>query len=250
MKIRIYSDLHLEFLKREPELDLPPVDLVVLAGDIHTSSKGVEWAKRTFPRQPVVYVLGNHEYYHGSIAWALAEARMEAGNSNVHVLERQALELPHLTVLGCTLWTDFLFNGRDEENTSKAFAKRHMNDFSEIQHNGHSLHPDEAQELSRESYRWLDQEIRDAIKPVIVVTHHGPSDVARNPNIDVDEYTPAYVSRYDALLRPPVKLWVTGHTHHCNDIVHNGVRMITHQKGYPKYPVPEFDWDTVFDVSI
>lgn len=148
------------------------------------------------------------------------------------------------------LWTDFMFNGPAEENACKAFAMSSMNDYNSIQHQGQALHPDETQRISRACFRWLNRKIREATKPVIVVTHHGPSELTRNPNIDVDEYTPAYVSRYEALLRPPVKLWVTGHTHHCADITHNGVRLITHQKGYPMHPVPEFDWNTVFNVDV
>lgn len=250
MKIRIYSDLHLEFLKQEQYPDFAPVDLVILAGDIHTCSKGVEWARRAFPDQQVVYVMGNHEYYGGSLEWNLADAKMEAANSNVHILEQEALELPDVTILGCTLWTDFLFNGADDENLCKSFSKRYMNDYRSIRYRGERLHPDDTQRISRACFAWLDQKIREATKPLIVVTHHGPSELQRNPDIAVDEYTPAYVSHYEALLRPPVKLWVTGHTHHCADIVHNGIRLITHQKGYPQSPVPEFDWDAVFDVSI
>lgn len=250
MKVRIYSDLHLEFLKNEPYPDLAPADLVVLAGDIHTGSQGVEWARRAFPDQPVIYVMGNHEYYDGSLEWNLTAAKMEAENSNVHLLEQEALELPGLTVLGCTLWTDFLFNGPEDENFCKSVAKRFMNDYRTIQYRGKPLHPDDIQKISRTSYMWLDRQIRESTQPLIVVTHHGPSGLMLNPDEAVDEFTPCYVSHYETLIRPPVKLWITGHTHHCNDITHNGVRLITHQKGYPMRPVPEFDWDAIFDVEI
>jgi 3',5'-cyclic AMP phosphodiesterase CpdA len=58
MRIRIFSDLHLEATPFDP----PPVpaDVVVLAGDIHNGPAGIEWARRAFT-QPVVYVAGNHE---------------------------------------------------------------------------------------------------------------------------------------------------------------------------------------------
>ena len=61
MKLRILSDLHVEFEDFEP----PPVDadVVVLAGDIHVRHHGVDWARERFPGVPVLYVLGNHEYY-------------------------------------------------------------------------------------------------------------------------------------------------------------------------------------------
>jgi predicted phosphodiesterase len=61
MRLHILSDLHVEF-----EAFVPPStssDVVILAGDIHVGNRGVDWAKATFPNQPVIYILGNHEYY-------------------------------------------------------------------------------------------------------------------------------------------------------------------------------------------
>jgi hypothetical protein len=61
MKVRILSDLHLEFQDwKPPKVD---ADVVVLAGDIHVGARGVDWARRSFPLSPVVYVPGNHEFY-------------------------------------------------------------------------------------------------------------------------------------------------------------------------------------------
>ena len=61
MKIRVLSDLHLEFEDWAP----PAVqaDVVVLAGDIHGGTKGLAWAREEFPHTPIVYVPGNHEYF-------------------------------------------------------------------------------------------------------------------------------------------------------------------------------------------
>jgi predicted phosphodiesterase len=61
VKIRILSDLHLEFA----DISLPKVeaDVVILAGDIDVEGNGLEWALNTFSDLPVLYVLGNHEYY-------------------------------------------------------------------------------------------------------------------------------------------------------------------------------------------
>lgn len=60
MRICVLSDLHLEFEHFEPaELD---IDLVVLAGDIHTRERGIRWANEVFSTE-VLYVLGNHEFY-------------------------------------------------------------------------------------------------------------------------------------------------------------------------------------------
>ena len=60
MRIRIFSDLHLEFFAFEP-VDVP-ADVVVLAGDIQNGHYGLGWARKTFPDTAIVYVMGNHEF--------------------------------------------------------------------------------------------------------------------------------------------------------------------------------------------
>ncbi|HEY6239973.1 MAG TPA: metallophosphoesterase, partial [Burkholderiales bacterium] len=62
MRIRIYSDLHLERAPFAPPAD--DADLVVLAGDIGNGAAGIDWARETFDK-PVLYLAGNHEYYEG-----------------------------------------------------------------------------------------------------------------------------------------------------------------------------------------
>lgn len=64
MKIRVLSDLHLEFHDWTPPQS--DADIIVLAGDIHVGVHGIEWARRSFPLLPVTYVPGNHEFYGGN----------------------------------------------------------------------------------------------------------------------------------------------------------------------------------------
>ncbi len=42
------------------EYDFSNCDILVLAGDIHTGTKGVEWIKERVRNIPVLYVMGNH----------------------------------------------------------------------------------------------------------------------------------------------------------------------------------------------
>jgi predicted phosphodiesterase len=64
MKIQIISDLHQEF--GYTDLSFNNADIVVLAGDVNLGTKGIEWVKAKISGKPVIYVLGNHEYYKGS----------------------------------------------------------------------------------------------------------------------------------------------------------------------------------------
>ena len=44
MKIQILSDLHLEF--EDMKLPKTDADIIVLAGDIHSGIKGIQWAQK------------------------------------------------------------------------------------------------------------------------------------------------------------------------------------------------------------
>ncbi|MCA9193838.1 MAG: metallophosphoesterase [Planctomycetales bacterium] len=55
------SDLHIEFA----DFDTPDVDadVTVLAGDVHTRDRGLQFARALSNHRPIVYVAGNHEFY-------------------------------------------------------------------------------------------------------------------------------------------------------------------------------------------
>jgi hypothetical protein len=82
MKIRVLSDLHLEFQDWVPPKS--DADIVVLAGDIHVGIRGIEWARRSFPLLPVV---------------------------EVDVLDGRGAIVGGVRFLGATLWTDFALHG-------------------------------------------------------------------------------------------------------------------------------------------
>ena len=73
MRLHILSDLHLEF-----EPFTPPVveaEAVILAGDVSTGRNGLKWALKTFSERPVIYVLGNYEFYGQELQKLVAELK-------------------------------------------------------------------------------------------------------------------------------------------------------------------------------
>jgi predicted phosphodiesterase len=109
MRIHILSDLHLEFAPFQlVQLD---ADVIVLAGDIHTGVNGFKWIRETFPKQQIIYVLGNHEFYGQKIPKLTEELKAVSVGTNIHVLENDAIEIGDVIFLGATLWTDFRLNG-------------------------------------------------------------------------------------------------------------------------------------------
>ncbi|WP_418360304.1 metallophosphoesterase [Sphingobacterium detergens] len=61
MKIHIVSDLHREFGYNDINLNI--ADVLVMTGDIDLGVKGINWLKSLCLDIPIIYVLGNHEYY-------------------------------------------------------------------------------------------------------------------------------------------------------------------------------------------
>ena len=125
MRIRVLSDLHMEFAP----FYAPPADadVVVLAGDVAPGLRGLEWARSAFGGAPVVYVAGNHEFYCHATPKLADDLAREAEGSPVHVLENAEVVTGGVRFLGCTLWTDFDLFG--ERIRSAAAAHAAMNDF-------------------------------------------------------------------------------------------------------------------------
>jgi Calcineurin-like phosphoesterase superfamily domain len=118
MRIRVLSDLHLEFKAWKPPK--ANADIVVLAGDIHVGVKGIEWARRSFPSIPIVYVAGNHEFYGEHIHDMTQDLLMEGRRLGVDVLDARSAVIGGVRFLGATLWTDFALGGNDPLNPSSA----------------------------------------------------------------------------------------------------------------------------------
>src|ERR1039457_1751106 len=128
MRIYILSDLHLEF-----EPFTPPAveaEAVILAGDVSTGRNGLKWGLKTFPDRPVIYVLGNHEFYGQKLQKLIKELQELADGTNIHLLENGSCCIGDVVFLGATLWTDFALNGNPV--VSEVVAQTSMNDYRRI----------------------------------------------------------------------------------------------------------------------
>lgn len=58
-KIQPLSDLHVEFYKNNKDIRIEDTDcdLIILAGDIHTGTRGVKWLLEQNISKPIIYVL-------------------------------------------------------------------------------------------------------------------------------------------------------------------------------------------------
>ncbi len=239
MKLHILSDLHLEF--REPgSFPLPRVeaDLCILAGDIHRGRAVIPWiAQHRPPEVPVVFVAGNHEYYGGVLPDLTETLRAEARQvPNLFFLEQNAVEWGDLVILGGTLWTD-LSLAPDPEYAARLLEHR-MNDFYRIRVNpGHQrLRAALLRQWHRETLTFFERQLRQhAHRPVIIVTHHAPSERSLPPESRLDPLRFGFASALeDWICRfPNLVLWVHGHTHHAVDYRICHTRVVSNPLGYP-----------------
>jgi predicted phosphodiesterase len=246
MKLNILSDLHLGFGAFDrPETD---ADVVVLAGDISRPREAAAWALRF--DKPVVFVLGNHEFYGSSIDGAAEELKQLCAGTHVHVLDSSELVIGRVRFLGATLWSDFALFGEGEPRaTAMARAQELIRDFSRIrlaEATGAVFTPEDAAALFKRHADWLAERLAAAHDgPTIVVTHHAPSRQSIHPRFAGSLLNACFVSDAERLLgMDRAQLWIHGHTHDSFDYRVNGTRVVCNPRGYAKGGVnenPRFD---------
>jgi Icc-related predicted phosphoesterase len=249
MNIRCLSDLHLEFTGYEVDyLEPSGEDVVVLAGDIGVGCAGIDWARRAIPDRPVVYVLGNHEFYKQDFNGLLSQARASAQGSNVHVLENDAVDIQGMRFLGCTLWTDFRALGEENREAAMTAAATALNDYSVIRRGDRVLSTRDTERRCLQSVQWLAAEITTCQQPLVVVTHHPPTLETVSPYFAGKIGAAVFHNDFDTLIRPPVSAWIHGHTHYsvARDI--NGAQVVSNQRGYPREKLAAFRWD--YQISV
>lgn len=251
MKMRVLSDLHLEFQDWNP----PDVeaDIVVLAGDIHSGTRGVEWARRQFPLIPILYIPGNHEFYGRDIQETLSDLQRAGRRFGVDVLHGRGVIIGGVRFLGATLWTDFALHGTDTASLRRAMndAKRGMSDFSIIRHGAHGLfRPEHARAAHIEQMSWIREKIADEfIGPTVLVSHHLPHPRSIHIKYRGSSLNPAFASDLSQLMGPPVAVWIHGHTHESCDYVERGTRVVCNPRGYGPFEL-NATFDPVLTVEV
>jgi predicted MPP superfamily phosphohydrolase len=193
MRVQILSDLHLEFAPfQSNNVD---ADVIVLAGDVHTGKNGIKWILKAFPDRPVIYVLGNHEFYGQKIPKLISEIKEIAQGANVHVLENDSVEIGNVTFLGATLWTDFRLNG--DPVIAEVAAQIGVTDFRRIRvtPSYRRFRPADARRINAQSLDWMAQQVEKAGgRKIVVVTHHAPSPQSIPSRFQNDPLNPAFAS--------------------------------------------------------
>lgn len=259
MKIQVISDLHLEF--EDYRVKNEGADVLVLSGDICQSvdlykhpagsysgtdlgsrQKAAKRYREFFARvtsefDEVVYVAGNHEFYHGKWAKTHEVLHNEASAyTNLHYLEREVFVYKGVTFLGATMWTNM---GRGDPLTLHA-VRDMMNDYSVILDDTRGftkLKPATTATLHRDTLGYFNAVLAGKIEDkFVVVTHHAPCFESVNARYKFEWLmNNAYASDLSEFIldRPQIKLWTHGHMHDPVDYFIGNTRVVCNPKGYP-----------------
>ena len=248
MKLHLLSDLHIEF--EDYRNSIPDCDAVVLAGDIHTKHSGVKWAIENIKHIPVIYVLGNHEYYGKTYPKLAGQLKTLAEGTNVHVLENDVLTLDGVNFLGCTLWTDFELLGYPRIAGYK--CQQAMNDYKKIKRlpNYSKIRSIDVAVIHKRSRKWLEENlVKLQGQKNVVVTHHAPSIQSIPALKHSDIHASAYASNLeDIIVKYEPAVWLHGHLHNSSDYQINNCRVLANPRGYVNENNPAFDSELVFEI--
>jgi predicted phosphodiesterase len=274
MKIAVASDVHLEF----GDLDIvndQDAQVLILSGDIcvaadldmrdrrqtemgfarYRSEMFHDFFERCTANFPhVIYVMGNHEYYHSDFATALGEMRRKLAHlPNLYILEREVKTIDDVTFIGGTLWTDM----NNSDPLTLYHMRTMMNDFRVIQNSAVPVHfkTQEGEFKTRVGKFMPEDAVTEHVKmkqyievvtamlgknpnKYVVVGHHSPSKQSTHEMYANDTVmNGGYSSDLNEFIEnhPEIKLWTHGHTHHPFDYVVGETRIVCNPRGYINY---------------
>ena len=281
MKIAIASDIHLEF----GDIDITndgQADVLILSGDIcvaadldmrdrrqtelgfarRRSEMFHEFFERCTANFPhVIYIMGNHEYYHSDFATALNDMRRKLAHlSNLYILEREIKVIDDVTFIGGTLWTDM----NNSDPLTLYHMRTMMNDFRVIQNSAVPVHfrTQEGEFKTRVAKFSPEDAVTEHVKmkeyiqvvtamlgkntnKYVVVGHHAPSRQSTHAMYAHDTImNGGYSSDLDQFIedRPQIKLWTHGHTHHVFDYMIGETRVVCNPRGYHGHEARADEW--------
>jgi predicted phosphodiesterase len=272
MKIQLVSDLHLEFSDINVT-NVGDTDVLILSGDIliandlhdhpetsygmyssvnladlgarqQTALRFRDFMRRvSFQFPHVVYVAGNHEFYHGRFHDSVQHLRDECAKfANVHFLERDTVEINDVVFMGATLWTDC---NKGDPLTQHSLSDM-MNDFRVIRNDKAGftrLRPAHIMERHMRTKEYFGSVLdnfkaQGLSKKVVVVGHHAPSYQSIDARYKNDHLmNGGYASDLSEFIldHPEIVLWTHGHMHQPFDYMIGTTRVVCNPRGYESW---------------
>lgn len=248
MKIQLLSDLHIEgFANKHIYTNTSGADVLVLAGDINVGADKVyaDLCKFAENFAHIVYVPGNHEWYHNSIDEfddRLLTLLMD-GPRNIDYLMDDAETIDGVTFIGTPLWTNF----RGSCRAANEIGDR-ISDFRWYK-------PSECKRRAEQAQGYLTAAYETIPGKKVIVTHWIPAVEGISPRwaweVELNKYFANDMGEWIKTLKD-VPFWFFGHTHDSVDILLGDTRIIANPAGYRGrdgyYENRHFNPATVFEV--
>ncbi len=242
MKIRIFSDVHLEFDRglKNPNQTLDKLipgdeDVTVIAGDLDVGAMHVIKALvalRDKGFKNIVYTPGNHEYYHQDIEDVDARLEWKLKEEGIHYLNRRHVVIDGVTFIGAPLWANF----NNEDPTTMWHCRRNISDFGLIKKGGFDFNPDMMLDEFHKNWDFIRHVEKEINGPKVIVTHFMPTFECvaqryRGQNLINGYFATELGDRILEMNNVP--LWIHGHTHDHVDVKLGDTRIVAHPLGYP-----------------
>jgi Icc-related predicted phosphoesterase len=249
VKVAYCSDLHLEFDSDLKLTNTDNADVLILAGDIIPIVMIEKEFNNTYAEEKpltnffdyitgqfkhIIYVLGNHEFYHGYVhSYGAKVKTLLKAYSNLHILTNDHIIIDDVLFIGGTMWTD---NDKGDPLLEMNGSKL-MNDFRIITDcdgkNYFKFKPLKARMLHYEFLMYLKSEFV-GYKKKVVITHHSPSYETVDVLYKSSNYNGFYASNIDDyILGSDIDFWIYGHMHKGNSINIGNCNVLTNPRGYP-----------------
>lgn len=254
--IREISDLHLEFevynnSKRHypdryfslPVLDTDSETVLILAGDIALIDRPYMYVpmleEMSTRFKAVIYVCGNHEFYHYSVKSGYHKLRQEIQHTGTFLLQNDKIKIDDVTFIGATLWTDFnKHNYSDMVSAQMGLADfKFIRTGTAIDPHLRKLRPADVVSMHLDSVAYIESVLTEVKlkndEKAVVVTHHAPSYQSIHPMYYGDPYNACYYSDLDGMvLKYEPELWFHGHMHNSFNYHIGRTNIICNPRGY------------------
>jgi Icc-related predicted phosphoesterase len=218
--------------------------VLVLAGDIGIATNPLRLTMFLEDvcetHKHVVMIMGNHEHYHGGDIRRSGDLINKATShlDNFTLLDNSTVTVDNHTFIGATLWTDF----NNNNPLVMLEVAGMLNDYKHILIDGKMITTADILNEFNDAKTFIADEVsksdRNGTTPVII-THHAPSSMSRDPAKDINYRSFAFYSNIDEFIyQMGVPLWLHGHLHYCVDYTIGGTRIISNPRGYPCEGIP------------